>query len=36
MSREEPRVVVNSVALLLLTGGMIVPNDLDPDGCMVQ
>jgi hypothetical protein len=25
-----------SVALLLLAGGMIVLNDLDPDGCMVQ
>jgi hypothetical protein len=26
----------NSVALLLLTGGMNILNDLDPDGCMVQ
>jgi hypothetical protein len=25
-----------SVALLILTGGMILPNNLDPDGCMVQ
>jgi hypothetical protein len=25
-----------SGVLLLLTGGMNVPNDLDPDGCMVQ
>jgi hypothetical protein len=24
------------MALLLLAGGMIVFNDLDPDGCMVQ
>lgn len=31
-----PEGVENLRTLLVLTGGMILPNDLDPDGCMVQ